>query len=81
MEIERRDRIYIGAPYGNTCIYPGDTLIVYERKAALVELDVRPAGDEGKQAHQKAVAIQRQIEQEQSKYDTYQGRQTDRIGR
>ncbi|WP_319418614.1 hypothetical protein [Pleurocapsa sp. FMAR1] len=59
--IERRDksfgmtpqRIYIGAPYGDTCIYPGDILIVYERKAALVELDVRLEGIEGEQAHQK----------------------------
>ena len=41
LSIERRDLIYIGAPYGNTCIYPGDTLIVYGRKAALIELDVR----------------------------------------
>lgn len=79
--IERRDRIYIGAPYGNTCIYPGDTLIVYGRKAALVELDVRLAGVEGEQAHQKAIAIQRQIEREQSKYDTYKERRTNRVSR
>lgn len=74
--IERRDRIYIGAPYGNTCIYPGDTLIVYGRKAALVELDVRPVGVEGEQAHQKAIAVQQQVEQEQSKYDTRKKRRT-----
>ena len=67
--IERRDRIYIGAPYGNTYIYPGDTLIVYGRKAALVELDVRFEGIEGEQAHQKAVVIQRKIQQQQNKYD------------
>ncbi|MGF1588961.1 MAG: TrkA C-terminal domain-containing protein [Pleurocapsa sp.] len=67
--IERRDRIYIGAPYGDTCIYPGDTLIVYGRKAALVELDARPEGIEGEQAHQQAIAIQKQIEQNQSKSD------------
>ena len=67
--IERRDRIYIGAPYGNTCIYPEDTLIVYGRKAALVELDVRPQGIEGEQAHQKAVLIQRKIQQRQNNYN------------
>ncbi len=67
--IERRDRIYIGAPCGNTCIYPGDTLIIYGRKAALVELDVRFEGIEGEQAHQKAVVIQQQIEQQQNNYD------------
>ena len=67
--IERSDRVYIGAPYGNTCIYPGDTLIVYGRKAALIELDVRPQGEEGDRAHQEAIAVQQQIEQEQSNYD------------
>ena len=67
--IERRDRIYIGAPYGNTYIYPGDTLIVYGRKTALVELDVRTEGIEGEQAHQRAVVIQRKVQQQQNKYD------------
>ena len=67
--IERRDRIYIGAPYGNTYIYPGDTLIVYGRKKALVELDVRTEGVEGEQAHQRAVVIQRKVQQQQNKYD------------
>lgn len=67
--IERRDRIYIGAPYGDTCIYPGDTLIVYGRKAALIELDVRLKGIEGEQAHQKAAAIQQLIQQKQNNYD------------
>ena len=66
--IERRDRIYIGTPYGDSCIYPGDTLIVYGRKAALVELDVRPEGIKGEQAHQKAVVIQQKIQQQQNNY-------------
>ena len=68
--IERRDRIYIGAPYGDTHIYPGDTLILYGRKTALVELDVRPQGIEGEQAHQREIAIQKQIEAEQEWRDT-----------
>ena len=67
--IERRDRIYLGAPYGNTYIYPQDTLIVYGRKTALVELDVRTEGIEAEQAHQKAVLIQRKIQQQQNKYN------------
>ena len=66
--IERRDRIYIGAPYGETCIYPGDILIVYGRKAALIELDVRLNDLEGEKAHQRAVAIQQQIQQQQNNY-------------
>ena len=67
--IERRDRIYIGAPYGDTCVYPGDTLIVYGRKTALVELDVRLNDSEGQKAHRKAVAIQQQIQQKQNNYN------------
>ena len=68
--IERHDRIYIGAPYGNTYVYPGDTLIVYGRRTALVELDVRTKGIEGEQAHHKAVLIQRKIQQKQNKYNS-----------
>ncbi|MGD1918486.1 MAG: TrkA C-terminal domain-containing protein [Pleurocapsa sp.] len=66
--IERQDRIYIGAPYGDTCIYPGDILIVYGRKTALLELDVRLGGIEGEDAHQKAVAIHQKIQQKQNNY-------------
>lgn len=67
--IERRNRIYIGAPYGETYIYPGDTVIVYGRKSALLELDMRPEGIEGEQAHLDAVAIQQQIATEQLSRD------------
>ena len=67
--IERRDRIYIGTPYGNTCIYPGDTLVVYGSKAALIELDVRSQGIEGDEAHQKAVALQKIQHEQNSRYN------------
>ncbi|MEO1672127.1 MAG: TrkA C-terminal domain-containing protein, partial [Cyanobacteria bacterium J06631_2] len=67
--IERKDRIYIGAPHGNTCIYPEDTLIIYGCKMALIELNARHHGNEGDEAHRKAVAVQRQIEQQQSSHD------------
>ncbi|MEL6909070.1 MAG: TrkA C-terminal domain-containing protein [Cyanobacteria bacterium J06629_2] len=67
--IERKDRIYIGAPHGNTCIYPEDTLIVYGCKMALIELNARHHGNEGDEAHRKAVTVQRQIEQQQSSHD------------
>ena len=67
--IERRDRIYLGTPSGDTCICSGDTLVVYGRKAALIELDVRPEGVEGDEAHQKAVVMQQQIQQQQNNYD------------
>lgn len=67
--IERRNRIYIGAPYGETYVYPGDTIIAYGRKAALVELDMRPQGIEGEQAHLDAIAIQQHIESKQLRRD------------
>ena len=64
--IERNDGSYLGAPYGSTCIYPGDTLILYGRKRALMELDVRREGIAGEQAHQQAIATQKLIEKEQN---------------
>lgn len=50
-------------------IYPGDTVIVYGRKSALLELDMRPEGIEGEQADLDAVAIQQQIATEQLRRD------------
>lgn len=67
--IERRDRVYIGAPYGETYVHPGDTVIVYGRKAVLVELETRPKGIEGERAHQEAIAIQRHVEFKQLRRD------------
>lgn len=77
--IERRDKpygmasqhIYIGTPHGDTYIYPGDTLIIYGRKAALVELDVRPEGIEGEQAHQQGIIIQKEIKKSQNDLNSY----------
>ena len=67
--IERHHRVYIGAPYGETCIYPGDTIIVYGRKSALTELEIRPQGDLGEQAHIEAIAMQQHIESKQLRRD------------
>ena len=67
--IQRRDKSYIGAPYGDTYVCPGDTLILYGRKVALMELDLRQSGFAGEKAHQQAIATQQQIEQEQRKSD------------
>ena len=67
--IERSDGSYLGAPYGSTCIYPEDTLILYGRKRALMELDLRREGTVGEQAHQQAIATQKLIEKEQNLKD------------
>ena len=67
--IQRNDKSYVGAPYGDTYVCPGDTLILYGRKVALMELDLRQSGFAGEKAHQQAIATQQQIEQEQRKSD------------
>lgn len=68
--IQRSDKSYVGAPVGETRVCPGDTLILYGRKAALMELDVRREGIVGEKAHQQAIATQQIIEEEQRKSDT-----------
>lgn len=42
--IQRADGTYMGAPTGKTRIYEKDTMILYGRQEALVELDRRRAG-------------------------------------
>ena len=67
--IQRNDGSYVGAPHGDTCVCPGDTLILYGRKTALMELDIRREGIAGEEAHQQAIATQQIIEEEQRKSD------------
>ena len=69
MGILRSDKSYVGAPYGDTQINPQDTLILYGRKAALMELDLRKEGIVGEQAHQQAIATQQIIVGEQQDRD------------
>ena len=66
---KRSDKSYVGAPYGDTQINPQDTLILYGRKAALMELDLRKEGITGEQAHQQAIATQQKIVGEQQDRD------------
>lgn len=72
--IQRSDGSYIGAPHGETYICPGDLLILYGRRAALMELDVRHEGLAGDQAHQDAIATQQKIESNQDLQDHYSHR-------
>ena len=67
--VRRSDNTYLGAPHGDTYIYPEDTLILYGRKIALLELNKRREGMVGEQAHQQAIATQQQIEREQKQED------------
>ena len=70
--IQRADGSYIGAPTGKTSIYEKDTMILYGKQEALVELDRRRAGQAGDNAHKKAVAKQQVLVKEQSKQEKEQ---------
>lgn len=59
--IQRPGADYRGAPGPSTRIRAGGTLILYGRGAVVCELDDRRAGDEGDEAHERAVAEQEQV--------------------
>ena len=68
--IQRSDKTYIGAPMGTTTIRPFDLLVLYGRLSILTELDSRRADAAGEQAHNKAIALQQQIKNDQDRQDT-----------
>lgn len=59
--VQRADGSYLGAPRGDTPIEPGDILTLYGSGPRLAELDRRPAGPEGDEAHAGAVADHRVV--------------------
>lgn len=59
--LERSDGHYIGAPVRETQIRAGDTLILYGNREHLRELDERRADRAGDEAHERAVAEQRAL--------------------
>jgi hypothetical protein len=65
--IERPGGAYLGAPRGRARLQAGDTLIVYGRNEAIEDLDRRPAGPEGDAAHERAVAQQTQVEEDEER--------------
>lgn len=67
--VYRNDGTYVGAPRGNTELYPGDTLIIYGRVDAVVDLDRRPADSSGERAHEEAVDEERRHLEEQDKQE------------
>ncbi|MFO7870810.1 MAG: TrkA C-terminal domain-containing protein [Kiritimatiellia bacterium] len=54
--IQRPDGDYVAAPDGKTKVTGGDQLVIYGQDAVLKELDARRRGDEGDEAHRKAVS-------------------------
>ncbi|MCM1982423.1 TrkA C-terminal domain-containing protein [Lyngbya confervoides] len=76
--IERDDQSYVGAPNGQTYVCPGDLLILYGRRTALMELDLRREGWAGEQAHHQAIAVQRRLETAQEAQDPYVSKELSR---
>ena len=70
--VQRADGSYVGAPTGRTKIAENDTMILYGRQEALVELDRRRAGLRGDSAHKKAIAQQKAVVKEQNKQEREQ---------
>ncbi|HEU5007093.1 MAG TPA: TrkA C-terminal domain-containing protein [Jatrophihabitantaceae bacterium] len=68
--IIRRGGRYLGAPTGRTVVQEGDTLVAYGTGDQLRELDNRPAGVEGDQAHRRALEHQLQVEQAEHALET-----------
>lgn len=54
--VERSGGGYVAAPGWSTQVRPGDTLILYGPTAGICEIDHRPQGREGDEAHERAVA-------------------------
>ncbi|HEV2087224.1 MAG TPA: TrkA C-terminal domain-containing protein [Cryptosporangiaceae bacterium] len=67
--VVRRDGRYLGAPRFDTAIRPGDTVVLYGHADRLTELDRRPAGPDGDQMHQRAVAEHRALTASQAAGD------------
>jgi len=59
--VHRVDGSFIGTPRGNCLIHADDTLILYGRKEALVDLDQRKKGWSGDKAHNAAIEEQKHI--------------------
>lgn len=65
--ISRRNGNYVGAPKGEICIEPGDTVLLYGRAPVLDSIDKRSANVGGAIEHRKAVAEQAREEAEADK--------------
>lgn len=68
--ITRRNGSYLGAPTGNTKVFPEDTLIAYGRISALEALDQRRNNWRGRQEHRKAIHTQRKVQAEEAHEDS-----------
>lgn len=59
--VVRRDGSYVGIPSKDTCIAPGETMILYGRNTAFLRLAGRDPTPSGERAHSEAMLEQRQV--------------------
>ncbi len=71
--IERKSGRFIGAPFGQTQVKNGDTMIVYGRHAVVKDLDRRCCGTQGDEAHRDAVQQYRKNLEEEEKAEEENG--------
>ncbi len=67
--VSRGDGSYLGVPTKHTLIEPGDTVILYGRDGRFAELTARQAGPSGDQAHERAVATQREVAGDEQEWE------------
>jgi hypothetical protein len=70
--ILRDDGDYVGAPRGNTEVYPGDTVILYGRGEVLRQLDERRRGAPGDVEHEQSVGQEQQRKRQQEAQEAQQ---------
>ena len=60
--VHRPDGQYIGTPPHNYILRESDNLIIYGPKAVIQDIDSRPSGEEGQQAHLESVRAQNEAD-------------------
>ena len=73
--IYRQSGDYIGVPQGTTKIHPDETILLYGRRDALQNLNLRPKGKAGDRAHHAAIENQDRDVAEQNRRDQEYERQ------
>ena len=68
--IERQNGDYLGVPYGETEIFPGDVLVVYGLGGSIEDIDQRVRGRKAEFEHRQKVEDQERRKKEEKRKDT-----------
>jgi len=69
LAINRKDGTFLGAPQADSIIKTFDTLLLYGRAPALIELEKRHAGFRGNVQHRKLVREQKKVAEKEGKQE------------